>query len=144
MAPTEPSDVAVAPGLFETQPDGQVVLLGHRCHVCGTPGFPRRDTCGTCGSGNPDEVELGASGGSLFGWTEVTNAPPGYEGPVPYRFGIVELDDGLRVLGRLVAPEGTVFTFGQRMGCVTDPVATDGAGAAVVVWAFAPASRGAG
>ena len=62
--------------------------------------------------------------------TKVQIAPPGYEGPVPYGFGIVELDDGIRVLGRLEGdgdPDG--LAFGQRMRCVVDPLG---------VWAFAP------
>jgi uncharacterized OB-fold protein len=143
MGSTAPLGQPLAPGLFEARPDGQVVLLGHRCHVCDTPGFPRRDTCGTCGSGNPDEVVLGGSGGTLFGWTEVTAAPPGYEGPVPYWFGIVELDDGLRVLGRLVVPPGSPLTFGQRMVCTTDAVAADETGGPLLVWAFTPAAGGA-
>jgi uncharacterized OB-fold protein len=132
-----PPGAAIAPGLFHRVDDGGVVLLGHRCHVCGTPGFPRRDTCGTCGSEAPDEVELGRSGGVLTGWTQVTAAPPGYEGVVPYGFGIVDLDDGIRVLGRLLG-DVAAFEHGQRMVCVTEQVAHDDDGSPLLVWAFAP------
>ena len=31
-------------------------------------------------------------------WTAVTTAPPGYEGPVPYGFGVVETSDGQTAL----------------------------------------------
>ena len=38
-----------------------------------------------------EEVRL-SDVGRLWAWTAVTAAPPGYEGPVPYGFGIVELE----------------------------------------------------
>jgi uncharacterized OB-fold protein len=134
----DPSAVPVAPGLFEVH-DGQVVLLGHRCHVCDTPGFPRRTTCGTCATEAPDETTFGASGGTLFGWTQVAVAPPGYQGRVPFWFGIVDLDDGLRVLGRLVIADDATPAFGTPVVCVTDEVDRTDGGEPVVVWAFAPA-----
>src|SRR5205814_5184655 len=38
----------------------------------------------------------------LWAWTAVTAAPPGYEGAVPYGFGVVELvREHLRVVTRL-------------------------------------------
>jgi uncharacterized OB-fold protein len=109
--------------------DGACRLLGHRCATCGVLGFPRAGWCSSCGAADPEPVELGSAGGELFGWTEVGTAPPGYEGPVPYGFGIVELDDGIRVLGRLDASVDVAsLSFGQRMRCVLDPLG---------VWAFA-------
>ena len=121
-------DPETAARLLVAEPDGSCRLLGHRCEACGVAGFPRAERCGSCGSTAVAPVELGASGGTLFGFTQVTTAPPGYEGPVPYGFGIVELDDGIRVLGRL-AGDGDLdaLTFGQRMRCVVD---------ALGVWAF--------
>jgi len=92
-----------------------------------------------------EEVELGRTGGTLFGWTIVSSPPPGYAGPVPYGFGIVDLDEGIRVLGRLTGFDPTdaeACTFGQRMRCVAEAVPRDGE-AALTVWAFAPVGEGA-
>lgn len=74
----------------------------------------------------------------MVGWTTVTAAPPGYAGPVPYGFGIVELDEGVRVLARLTPADGDAWTYGQRVRCVADPVGQDPDGRPVVAWAFAP------
>jgi uncharacterized OB-fold protein len=112
--------------------DGSCRLLGHRCRACRALGFPRADACASCAASDVEAVELGRDGGTLFGWTTVSVAPPGYEGPVPYGFGVVELDEGIRVLGRLHGDADT-WTFGQPMRCVADPLG---------VWAFAPATRG--
>jgi uncharacterized OB-fold protein len=73
--------------------------------------------------------------GSLWAWTAVTSAPPGYEGPVPYGFGIVELDGiGLRVVGRLTEPDPSALRYAQPM-VVTTATLPGGR----VIWAFAPA-----
>jgi uncharacterized protein len=119
--------------------DGSVRLAGHRCDRCGALDLPAAPVCGACGATSPSPIEVGATGGTLFGWTAVTAAPPGYEGPVPYGFGVVELDEGLRVLGRLTEADPTALEFGQRMVLAADPVATDDDGTDLVVWAFAPA-----
>jgi uncharacterized protein len=116
----------IVPGLVAFADDGACVLLGHRCGACGTLGFPRAGVCGSCAATDPEPIELGRRGGKLFGWTTVATAPPGYEGPLPYGFGIVELEDGLRVVGRL-AGDPDAWVFGQAMGCVPDPLG---------VWAF--------
>jgi uncharacterized OB-fold protein len=121
----------IVDGVVAFGPDGSCRLLGHRCEACGVLGFPRTSLCGACGTPDPTAIELGRTGGTLFGWTTVATAPPGYEGPIPYGFGIVELDDGIRVLGRLRG-SGEGLAFGQRMVCEADPLG---------VWAFAPAGE---
>ena len=64
----------------------------------------------------------------------MTHPPPGYEGPVPYGFGVVELDGvGLRVVSRLTEPDPARLHEGQRMTLVTDDV-----GGGIATWAFAP------
>ncbi|HKA84608.1 MAG TPA: OB-fold domain-containing protein [Acidimicrobiales bacterium] len=72
--------------------------------------------------------------GSLWAWTAVTAAPPGYEGPVPYGFGVVELDGvGLRVVGRLTEPDPSALREGQPMVVTTETLP-----GGLVVWAFTP------
>ena len=71
--------------------------------------------------------------GTLWAWTAVTAAPPGYEGPVPYGFGVVELtEERLRIITRLRESDPAQLTFGQPMTLVADEL-PDG----VITWAFA-------
>jgi uncharacterized OB-fold protein len=112
-------------------------LMGTSCGACGRPSFPTGTTCPWCGSADTTEVAL-ARTGTLWGWTAVTAAPPGYEGDVPFGFGVVELDDELRVITRLTEADPSALTFGQRVHLVTDVVAQDADGGDVVGWAFAP------
>jgi uncharacterized OB-fold protein len=85
--------------------------------------------CPYTGADDVEPAELPTTG-RLWAWTAVTAAPPGYEGPVPYGFGVVELDGiGLRLVTRLTEPDPAALHEGQAMQFVED----DG-----VSWAFAP------
>ena len=61
---------------------------------------------------------------TLWAWTAVTAAPPGYAGPVPFGFGVVELvHEQLRVITRLTEPDPGTLAFGQPMRLVADDLA---------------------
>jgi uncharacterized OB-fold protein len=83
-------------------------------------------------------VELSARG-RLWAWTAVTSAPPGYRGPVPYGFGVVELDDGVRVVTRLTEPDPGALRAGQPVRLVLEAIGGGDGEDPVVVYAFAPA-----
>ena len=123
----------IAPGLFEMADDGSITLVGGFSHISGHHHFPRGPVCPFTGADDVEPVALPRDG-RLWAWTAVTHPPPGYEGPVPYGFGVVELDGiGLRVVTRLTESDPTRLHDGQRMTLVTDDV-----GDGVAMWAFAP------
>jgi uncharacterized OB-fold protein len=128
--------VPVQPGLFEETPAGPR-LRGGTCRSCGRPHFPAGVACPWCSSADVEPVTL-SDRGRLWAWTAVTAPPPGYEGEVPFGFGVVELPEGLRVVTRLTEPDPARLTAGQPMRLVVVPLHTDGAGRAVVSYAFAP------
>jgi uncharacterized OB-fold protein len=111
-------------------------LIGATCRTCGREHFPTTSTCPYCGS---RDVEAGPlpTVGRLWAWTAVTAAPPGYGGPVPYGFGVVELGDSLRLVTRITEPDVAALRVGQEMHLVLDEVG-ERDGQAVVSWAFAP------
>lgn len=76
--------------------------------------------------------------GRLWAWTAVTAPPPGYRGPVPFGFGVVELPEGLRVVARLTEPDPSRLDYGQPMRLVTAPLHEADDGRTVVTYAFAP------
>ena len=82
-----------------------------------------------------EDVALSATG-TLWGWTAVTAAPPGYRGEVPYGFGVVELPEGLRVITRLTEPDPDALQFGQEVRLAIVPLHDDDDGHTVVTWAF--------
>jgi uncharacterized OB-fold protein len=110
--------------------NGQLVLQGGRSPSSGAYHFPISDVCPYTGADDVEPVDLPTSG-RLWLWTAVTSSPPGYAGPVPYGFGIVELDGvGLRVVGRLMEPDPARLVAGQPMRVVVDEFE------GVTTWAF--------
>lgn len=129
--------VAVRDGLFTDEPR----LLGSRCRACGGHHFPRHVVCPYCSSEDVDQAELSAQG-TLWAWTAVTAAPPGYRGDVPFGFGVVELPEGIRVVTRLTESDPSRLAAGDDMVLVVLPLHVDDEGRQVVTYGFAPASTG--
>ncbi len=129
--------VPVRAGLFEEH-DGAVTLLGTRCRRCGRYQFPVSGTCSACAGDDVEPVRLSPTG-TLWGWTTVHTAPPGYEGPVPFGFGVVELPEGLRVITRIESTDVDALRFGMPMRAAIAPLHETDDGDTVVTYTFAPA-----
>ncbi len=132
---SEPAPVPIHEGLFAVADTPH--LLGGACLACLRHHFPRSTTCPYCGSDRTESVDL-PSEGRLWAWTAVTAPPPGYRGEVPFGFGVVELPDGLRVLGRLTEADPARLSAGQQMSVVVVPLHADDEGRPVVTYAFSP------
>ncbi|MCU0272837.1 MAG: OB-fold domain-containing protein [Acidimicrobiales bacterium] len=131
---------AIVEGLFEVDAEGHLTLLGGYSPSSGRHHFPRSEVCPYTGA--DDVVPARLSGhGTLWAWTAVTARPAGYAGPVPYGFGVVELPEGLRVVGRITEPDPEQLAFGQRMAVVAEELPGED-GEPVVVWAFTPSPEG--
>jgi uncharacterized OB-fold protein len=119
-------------GLFELHDDGTIDLVGGYSATSGQYHFPLLDTCPYSGARDVERVMLSRDA-TVWAWTAVTAAPPGYTGAVPYGFGVVELvQEKLRIVTRLGEADPGALSFGQPVTLVTDELA-DG----VVTWAFA-------
>lgn len=116
--------------------DGTPTLLGGRSASSGLTHFPLATVCPYTGADDIELVRLPRTG-TLWAWTAVRAAPPGYGGPVPYGLGVVELEGGLRVVGRLTVADPGALAFGDPMVVVAEPVPLDD-GTPNLVWAFAP------
>jgi uncharacterized OB-fold protein len=132
------SSRAIYKGLFETADDGTIALIGGYSPASTKYHFPLLDTCPYSGATDVQRVVLSREA-TLWAWTAVTAAPPGYTGPVPYGFGVVELvAEKLRVITRLRESDPTQLVFGRPMTLVAEelpggPDDPDG----VITWAFA-------
>ena len=76
--------------------------------------------------------------GTLWGWTVVHTPPPGYQGPVPFGFGVVELPEGLRVITRLELADGEL-DHGRAMRLAVAGLHENDDGDTVVTYTFTPA-----
>ncbi|HMS76488.1 Zn-ribbon domain-containing OB-fold protein [Gordonia sp. (in: high G+C Gram-positive bacteria)] len=131
---------ALAPEI-STWPDADPQLIGSRCGACEFVTFPAQDRCPNCSTA-PMTEELLPRTGTIVAWT-VQAFPPGapYVGPVgkdfqPFGVGLVELDDVVRVEGRLTESDPSKIEFGQRVELTMIPFATDDAGDDIYTFAF--------
>jgi uncharacterized OB-fold protein len=121
----------IAEGLFEADGD-EIALIGGYSPTSGHYHFPLLDTCPYSGATDIERVRLSRDA-TLWAWTAVTAAPPGYEGDVPYGFGVVELTaEQLRIVTRLREADPSQLVFGQSMTLVADELP-----GGVTTWAFA-------
>jgi uncharacterized OB-fold protein len=112
---------------------GAARLIGGFSPSSGHHHFPLAPVCPYTGADDVERATLPTTG-TLWAWTAVTTAPPGYDGPIPYGFGIVELDGiGLRVVGRLTESDPSALREGQAMRLVTEQLGD------LTVWGFTPA-----
>jgi len=133
---------ALAPEI-STWPDENPHLRGSRCANCGATTFPVQQRCPKCSGADMSEVLLPRRG-TLVAWT-TQGFPPGppYKGAtgkdfVPFGVGLVQLDDVIRVEGRLTENDPAKLKFGQEVELTMMPFTTDDDGEEVITFAFEP------
>src|SRR5262245_52636944 len=94
-------------GLFTLPADLSAArLLAGRCPSCSRLSFPAQTICPYCSHDGCDVVALSPQG-VVEVCTTVVNRPPGYDGTVPFGFGVVELPEGIRIIARISDPQRT-------------------------------------
>ncbi|WP_068637341.1 Zn-ribbon domain-containing OB-fold protein [Thauera butanivorans] len=125
------------PGLFTEE--GGASLLGARCRSCGTPYFPAPSHCRnpSCAESALEPQAFGG-GGTLWSYSVANFAPPAphrFDEPFrPYVIGVVDLDQGLRVVGQMVG-EAADMRVGARVDLVVAPIYHED-GKAFTSWKF--------
>ena len=139
MADDAPTDADVQPDVqpddglgpdawLRVADDGEATLVGGWSATSGRAHFPPAPLCPYSGADDVERLDLPRRG-TLWAWTAVTTAPPGYEGPVPFGFGIVELEAvGLRLVTRLTVADIGALWFGQPARLVAEELPTGAAG----------------
>lgn len=132
--------VPIKKGLWTTLPSGEARLLGSRCPSCGELFFPRKTggNCTRCQERKLEAVELGPLG-RIDSFTAVLQPPAGgfYHGPVPFCYGLIDLDEGLRVETH-ISGSYEALKHGLRVKLVVETMYTDQEGNHVQVFSFAP------
>lgn len=133
----------VIEGLFTDTDDG-ARLLGSRCATCDTPYFPRSELCHNpdCDHSDMQDASFGPRG-VLWSYS-VQNYPPPpparYDEPyVPYALGVVDLTDGLRVVGRMAVEDPGQLDVGGDVELVLGVICHDDDGNPQLSWMFQPA-----
>jgi uncharacterized OB-fold protein len=89
---------------------GEEKLMGSRCQKCGALYVPPRSICIKCYGTGMEWVETRGRG-KLAAFTCIAIGPPfmvkeGYDRQHPYVSGVVELEEGVRVVARIEGVDG--------------------------------------
>ncbi|RLF45866.1 transcriptional regulator [Thermococci archaeon] len=76
-------------------------LIGNKCNNCGQIMLPPRKFCLKCGKSNLEEIELTGKG-KIDVFTVIHVPPPFMKDKAPYVVAIVEMDEGPKIMGRLI------------------------------------------
>ncbi len=96
-------------------------VSGMKCTSCGTVSYPQHAVCPNCRGESFDDVAIGGEG-KVLTYTDVYALAIEYETRY-LRLAIVELDDGVRVTGQLLASEPKL---GMRVKTTIGPVRQQG------------------
>ncbi len=139
---TTHEQIPVTEGLFAETAAGPR-LLGSRCQTCSTPYFPRSPACHNpeCGESRMQDTDFGPRGRL---WScAIQNYPPPpparYDEPyTPYAVGVVDLDEGLRVVARMSVDDPESLQLGAEVELTIEPLYRDDEGRDVTTWKFKP------
>ena len=136
------AQIPIVEGLF-TWPSDEPHLIGGRCKTCGTYFFPRNYVTHRpdCNNEELEEVLLNKKG-KLRSYTwEHYPPPPPFKGPdpfVPFGIGLVELPEGINVVGIMSGCEFEDMKIGMDVELVVEKQYTDEQGNEFLTWKFRP------
>jgi len=79
------------------------ITLG-KCQVCGNVFYPYQSICPSCGSSRIERI-VSRGHGKLITYTIIYQAREGYEKALPMPIGLIELDEGVKILAPLTDAE---------------------------------------
>lgn len=132
-------------GLFTDGPGG-AKLLGSRCATCNTPYFPASSICRhpDCSHSDVGDAQFGGRG-TLWSYSIQSYPPPPparYDEPYePYAVAVVDLDDGLRVVGRMDVADPQTLRVGEAVELVVGTLCHEADGSKLVSWMFRPVGQ---
>jgi len=89
-------------------------LEAGKCRKCGTISFPPRVVCPACGEREFETTKL-AEAGKILTYTIIRVPPHQFADQAPYAVAIVELGDGVKVMGQVVDCDFDKIKIGMKV-----------------------------
>lgn len=116
-------------------------ILGNVCTKCGQEFFPPVNICKKCRSDQLKEKEMPRNG-TLLSYTMQRESLAGFEDQEPMIFGLVKLDNGVKIVTQLVDVPYESLKEGFKVRAVFRRVRTDGdSGQIFYGYKFGPARK---
>ncbi|MHA4854367.1 Zn-ribbon domain-containing OB-fold protein [Rhodococcus sp. MSC1_016] len=106
-------------------------IIVPRCDDCEVVQWPPREICGTCQGSSFIPAEMPHEG-VVYTYSVMYRAfHPAFSNSVPYGVAVVELTEGVRIIGRFVDSDADSLECGQGMEAVFDDL---GNGSGSIAW----------
>lgn len=92
-------------------------LRYQRCRDCDTAIFYPRALCPACGTPDP-HWHVSAGNGVVYACSVIHRAPPAYADEAPYVVALIDLDEGFRMMSRVVDCDPESVAVGQSVRVV--------------------------
>lgn len=110
---------------FWRQKERYYRILGSKCKNCGSEFFPPIYKCRRCGSYDIEDREMPKSG-TILTYTRLYEPMSGLEEQSPVIFGLIRLDNGVKIVGQIVDASPEEVHTGARVKAVLRRVRVDG------------------
>lgn len=89
-------------------------LEAGKCKKCKHINFPQRLICPECGTKEFETIRLSGKG-ILETFTIIQTAPPGFADLAPYAVGIVQLEEGVKILAQITDCNPAELKIGDKL-----------------------------
>ncbi len=110
-------------------------LQGEVCPHCDVKIFPPRDVCPACG-GEAKTLFNFSGLGEVYSFTDIKNAPAGFEEQAPYTVALVQLKEGPMVTAQLTDMGDEPARIGMPVEMVTRKIRNDGNERGIIVYGY--------
>jgi len=100
-------------------------ILGNRCEQCDQQYFPPAVVCRKCHGSKFADVEMPKTG-KLLSYTQQKESVQGFEDQEPMVFGLLELDNGVRIIAQVVDLPYESLKDGMKLRAVFRRIRVEG------------------
>lgn len=100
-------------------------LESGKCKKCGTIFYPPRLVCSKCKSQEFEKVNLNNEG-KILTFTIIRVGSEKYSQEIPYAIGIIELNDGVRLMAQIVDTDFEKIAIGKKVKLFFRKIQEDG------------------
>ncbi|MCX8170072.1 MAG: Zn-ribbon domain-containing OB-fold protein [Candidatus Methanomethyliaceae archaeon] len=103
----------------------RIRLEARKCKLCNYVNYPPRTKCYKCGASEFEKYYL-PQRGILLSFSIIRNPPTGFEKTTPYVIGLVELEDGTKLLTQITDVDIDEIKIGMELEQVFRRISEDG------------------
>ncbi len=115
----------ISPARVWREKDSRYRLEGSKCKKCSRVFYPPKPSCPYCGYSDTERINLPRRG-RVVSWTVEYTVPEGYREYAPIIVGLIELENGTRVIAPIVDVEVDKIYEGMYVEAVLRKIFEDG------------------